>query len=48
MSDPRIKNDGYDLVCVGGEAKKKLSIDTALCKDIRGGEMIKVDVKLPL
>lgn len=45
MSDPRIANDGYDLVCVGGEKGERFLIDTAVCKDIRGGEMIKVDVR---
>lgn len=48
LSDPRIKDDGYDLICVGGETKEKLSIDTAVCKDVRGGEMVKVDVRYKL
>ena len=38
----------YDLVCVGGETEDRLSVDTAMCKNVRGGEMLKINVRYML
>ena len=38
-------NDAYDLACWGKEVGERLSLDGALCKDLRGDEMLKVEVK---
>ncbi len=45
LSDPRINGDGYDLVCGGGKTKKNLDMSMAVCKNMRGGEFIRLDVE---
>lgn len=42
LSDPRISNDGYDLVCVG----RGDNVSLAICKNLNGGEAIKFNVRL--
>ena len=46
ISDPRIANDGFDYICGGGEKEyKSLTSSVGVCKDIRGSEVVKVEVK---
>ena len=45
LSDPRIKHDGYDLICGGGE---KEIVSVAICKNVHGGEFVKVNVRKTL
>ena len=44
LSDPRISNDGYDLVCTGVKGEY---LSTGVCKNLApyGGEFIKVDLE---
>lgn len=44
LSDPRIANDGYDLVCTGVKGEY---LSTAVCKNLapNKGEFIKVDLE---
>jgi len=44
LSDPRIANDGYDLVCAGVKGEY---ISTGVCKNLakNNGEFIKIDVE---
>ena len=44
LSDPRIANDGYDLVCTGVKGEY---ISTGICKNLghNNGEFIKIDVE---
>ena len=45
ISDPRLDNDGLDLVCGGTSVGGKLSASVAVCKDLWGGELIKTQVR---
>lgn len=47
LSDPRIKNDGYDLICAGGEHESRLSVSASLCHNLapNRGEFVKINVK---
>ncbi len=46
LSDPRIDNDGIDLICVGGESGDWLTVSTGVCKNLNGGEYVKVNVRV--
>lgn len=46
LSDPRIKGDGYDLICGGIQGGDRLSISTGVCKNIHGGEYVKINVRV--
>jgi hypothetical protein len=46
LSDPRIKGDGYDLICGGIQGGDRLSVSAGICKNLHGGEMIKVNVRV--
>ncbi len=45
LSDPRIGDDGYDLVCGGLKADKTVELSAAVCKNLHGGEYIKFDIE---
>ena len=45
LSDPRVANDGYDLVCGGVELGKNITASIDLCKNIHGGEFIHAELK---
>jgi hypothetical protein len=45
LSDPRVENDGYDLVCGGAKIRKTLEVSAAVCGDLRGDEYVKIDVE---
>ncbi len=45
ISDPSIDNDGYDLVCAGAKTKKRLSLKGSWCKNIRGGDLIDIEIE---
>ena len=48
LSQPNIDDDGYDLICAGGEREKgRLRTDLAMCENIApyGGTFFKADVK---
>jgi len=47
LSDPRIANDGYNLVCLGSQAEMVLTIDAAVCGNAspNRGEFVKVDIR---
>ena len=48
MSDPRVSDDGFDLVCGGAQhATDGLEIHAGLCKDVTGykGEYVQAGVK---
>ena len=47
ISDPRIANDGYDLICGGTEQDiSELNTDLAICQNVRGGTYIKAEFKV--
>jgi|25BtaG_2_1085352.scaffolds.fasta_scaffold00498_13 hypothetical protein len=46
LSDPRIDNDGIDLICVGGEGGDRVTVSTGVCKNLHGGEYVKVNVRV--
>lgn len=50
LSDPRIDNDGYDLICGGNEGGDRLSASVALCHNMapEKGEFVKINVKYVL
>ena len=45
LSDPRISNDGYDLVCGGVELGDNLTASVDVCHNIRGGELIHAELQ---
>ena len=46
LSDPRIKGDGYDLICLGGIRGERVEISTGVCKNLHGGEMVKINMRV--
>ena len=49
LSQPSVANDGYDLICAGGEREKgMLRTDLAVCENVAssGGTFVKADVKI--
>ena len=49
LDETPLHNDGkaYDFICGGGEVQRwMVSGDLAACKDVRGGTMLKVDVRV--
>ena len=47
LSDPRIANDGYDLICGGVELGNHLTASIDACKNIApyGGEMLLIELQ---
>ena len=45
LSDPRIKGDGYDLFCGGVKTESEIEVTAGACKNLRGGEFVKIDVE---
>lgn len=50
LSDPRISNDGYDLICGGAEGGDRLSASVAACHNMapEKGEFIKINIRYRL
>ena len=49
LSQPNVRDDGYDLVCGGVETEKgPLRVDVAACENLasNGGTYAKVDAKI--
>ena len=44
LSDPRIANDGYDLLCAGGETSL---VSVSVCQNVapHGGQFVKVNAR---
>jgi hypothetical protein len=47
LSDPRVSNDGYDLVCGGVEHGQKLMVSADVCHNLapNKGEFIFIEAK---
>ena len=46
LSDPGVSGDGYDLICVGGVGEiATVEVSIAPCKNVNGGEFIKVNAR---
>lgn len=48
LSHPRVSNDGFDLLCGGGQAEKHgLLLHAGACKDVTGykGEYVRVGMR---
>ena len=45
LSDPRVSNDGYDLLCGGIQLDLAVELSGAVCGNIRGGEYVKINAK---
>lgn len=47
LSDPRIKDDGYDLICGGGETGDQLTASVGICHNIspNKGEYVKINIR---
>ena len=41
-------NDAYDLACWGKALGKKVTLDGAVCKDLRGGGLLKIEARYNL
>ena len=46
LSDPSISGDGYDLLCGGAKYREAIEVSLGACKNVRGDELIRVDVEL--
>ena len=49
LSQPNVDDDGYDLICGGGEHEKgMIRTDLALCENVAsgGGTFVRADVKI--
>ncbi len=44
FSDPSIKDDGYDVGCVGAKTKTRFSYKLGVCQNIRGGTLLDLEV----
>ena len=46
LSNPGVSGDGYDLICVGGVGEiVTVEVSIAPCKNVNGGEFIKVNAR---
>ena len=50
LSDPRINDDGYDLVCGGAKITNALNLSFGVCRNLANSEgtLIKIDIEYVL